>query len=165
MRNKGGRPPKYKAEYAEQAKILYERGFVDTEVAAFFKVTEPTIHNWAKKHPSFAEARGDGKYTADKKVERALFERAVGYSHSDTKFATFEGKITDTKEYTKHYAPDPTSCIFWLKNRQPDQWRDKQHHELTGKDGGAIEYANMTPQELDKRISELSKEIENAEQD
>ncbi len=38
----------------------------------------------------------------------------------------------------KHYPPDTTACIFWLKNRQRDRWRDKQDHEHTGKDGGPI---------------------------
>jgi hypothetical protein len=42
-------------------------------------------------------------------------------------------------EYVRHYPPDPTSMIFWLKNRQPQDWRDKQEHEHTGPGGGAIE--------------------------
>lgn len=25
----------------------------------------------------------------------------------------------------KYHPPDTTACIFWLKNRQPEQWRDK----------------------------------------
>lgn len=29
-------------------------------------------------------------------------------------------------------APDTTAAIFWLKNRRPDLWRDKQHTELSG---------------------------------
>jgi hypothetical protein len=29
--------------------------------------------------------------------------------------------------YTEHCPPDPTSCIFWLKNRDPDRWRDVQN--------------------------------------
>lgn len=34
--------------------------------------------------------------------------------------------------------PDTTACIFWLKNRQSKDWRDKQEHELSGKDGAPI---------------------------
>jgi hypothetical protein len=36
----------------------------------------------------------------------------------------FEGEIITTK-LTKHYPPDTTAAIFWLKNRQPGKWRDK----------------------------------------
>jgi len=28
--------------------------------------------------------------------------------------------------------PDPTSMIFYLKNRRPDRWRDKQEVEHKG---------------------------------
>jgi hypothetical protein len=33
----------------------------------------------------------------------------------------------------KHVAPDTTAQIFWLKNRRPEEWRDRQeiHHHLT----------------------------------
>lgn len=31
--------------------------------------------------------------------------------------------------------PDTTSCIFWLKNRQKDKWRDKTEQEVTVNDG------------------------------
>ena len=40
--------------------------------------------------------------------------------------------FTDEKEVDKHYAPDATAAIFWLKNRQPDKWRDKQEVEQSG---------------------------------
>jgi hypothetical protein len=34
------------------------------------------------------------------------------------------------KEVTKEVAPDATSMIFWLKNRRPERWRDKQSIDL-----------------------------------
>ena len=34
-------------------------------------------------------------------------------------------------DVTKHYPPDPTAAIFWLKNRQPDTWRDKVEVDQT----------------------------------
>lgn len=33
----------------------------------------------------------------------------------------------------KEVVPDTTAQIFWLKNRRPDKWRDKQDMELSGK--------------------------------
>lgn len=35
-------------------------------------------------------------------------------------------------EVDKQVAPNPTSAIFWLKNRKPDDWRDKKETEVTG---------------------------------
>jgi hypothetical protein len=31
--------------------------------------------------------------------------------------------------YTEHVLPDVTACIFWLKNRDPQHWRDSQQME------------------------------------
>jgi hypothetical protein len=29
--------------------------------------------------------------------------------------------------YIEHVPPDVTACIFWLKNRDPEHWRDVQN--------------------------------------
>ena len=76
-----------------------------------------------------------GKSQADAEVADRLFKRATGYSHKDTKFATFEGKITDAKEFTKHYPPDTIACIFWLKNRRPELWRTRWGSSTPGRMG------------------------------
>ncbi len=34
--------------------------------------------------------------------------------------------------YKKHIQPDTTAQIFWLKNRQPDRWRDQTHTNMSG---------------------------------
>ena len=56
-----------------------------------------------------------------------------------TKFATSEGRITDSKEYTEHYPPDTTAAIFWLKNRQPEKWRDKKEVDANVNLGDELE--------------------------
>lgn len=43
------------------------------------------------------------------------------------------------EEKTKEVAPDVTAQIFWLKNRKPDDWRDKQQNEITGAGGGPVD--------------------------
>jgi len=105
-------------------------GATDEELAVFLGVAVSTVNKWKKEKPEFSEAIKEGKSVADAKVAQSLYNRALGYTHKDTKFATHEGKITDTKEYDKHYAPDPTSAIFWLKNRQKDKWRDKNELDI-----------------------------------
>ena len=45
-KNPGGRPTKYKPEYAEQVYKLALEGFTDKKIAEFFKVDERTINNW-----------------------------------------------------------------------------------------------------------------------
>ena len=132
------RPTKYKAEFAEQARKYCLLGATDKELAGLFGVDEATINRWKDAHQEFCKSLKEGKDEADAKVADRLFNRALGYSHPEDKIFNNNGTpmVVPT---TKHYPPDTTACIFWLKNRQKDQWRDKQEHELTGKDSGPLE--------------------------
>lgn len=121
-----GRPTKYKEEYNEQVYKLCLLGATDKDLADFFEVTESTINLWKQDYLEFSESLKRGKIEADAVIASKLYHRAKGYEHKDIQFATFQGEITDQVEYVKHYPPDTTAAIFWLKNRQPTKWRDKQ---------------------------------------
>jgi len=129
-----GRPSKYEPEFAQQAHKLCKLGLTDKELAAFFEVSEQTLNAWKQEYPEFLESLKDGKEMADARVVQKLFERAMGYEHPETKFFTvnkgdFVQEI-ETRETTKIYPPDVTAAIFWLKNRQPSRWRDKQETDM-----------------------------------
>jgi hypothetical protein len=127
-----GRPTKYRAEYAEEAARLCRLfGATDDQLGIYFGVSEKTINTWKDKHPEFLQSLNENKPLADAQVERALYRRALGYEHEAVKLFVVDGRIEE-HAYTERYAPDPTSCIFWLKNRQPDRWRDKttMEHEF-----------------------------------
>ncbi len=120
----GGRPTKYKHEFAKKAQVLCENGATDADLADFFKVTTRTIQNWSSVHPEFFLALKASKAVADGKVERALFQKAVGFEHDTVKIMQYEGQPVIIP-YREKVAPDTTACIFWLKNRDPENWRDK----------------------------------------
>lgn len=120
----GGRPSKYKPEFARQAALLGKKGCTDPEVAEFFAVAISTVSLWKLKHPEFSEALKLSKAEADLRVERALFERATGYRCREDDVRVVDGEVVVTTT-DKQYPPDPTSMIFWLKNRKPESWRDK----------------------------------------
>ena len=130
-KNKGGRPTKFKPEYTEQALHLCRLGATTLDLAHAFKVTSKTIETWMKQYPEFLRTIKEAKSNADDKVKQALYHRALGYSHPDTKFATFEGKITDSEEYTRHYPPDTTACMAWLHNRDPEHWKPRKAAEVS----------------------------------
>ena len=136
-KNKGGRPTKYKPEYEEQAYKLCLLGATDKDLADFFGVTEDCITKWKKKHPKFLLSLKEAKAFADAKVVKSLYQRATGYDHPDIHFSSYEGKVTETL-YIKHFIPDVAAQIFWLKNRDKENWRDKHEHEVGGKDGKPI---------------------------
>lgn len=120
---KAGRPTKFKPEFIEQVVQLCKLGAVDKELATFFHVTVSTLCLW-KANPEFSDALKRGKAIADAEVASKLYHRATGYEHAETHVSNYQGQITLTP-LTKHYAPDTTACIFWLKNRRPDLWRDR----------------------------------------
>ena len=129
-RAKGGQPSKLETLNTELVKKLYEKGFTDKEVAEVIGVTEQTINNWKKYNEGFFESLKKWKLKADENVVKSLYERATGYSHPEEKIMQYEGQVIRA-ETTKHYPPDPLSIIFWLKNRQPELWRDRQEVEFT----------------------------------
>lgn len=125
-----GRPPKYRKAFDDMAEKICSLGATDVQLADIFGVTEQTVNNWKKKYPSFFESIKRGKFDPDDEVELALFQRATGYEHPEDKIFNNEGTplIVPT---TKHYPPDVTAAIFWLKNRRSKKWRDKQEIDLT----------------------------------
>jgi hypothetical protein len=120
-----GRPSKFNSIDSKQVEALASRGWTDAEMSSFFGVSEVTWNAWKKKHPEFLKSLKDWKLEADDRVERSLFERACGYSHKEDKIFKPAGEKPTIVPTIKHYAPDSTACIFWLKNRKRDQWRDK----------------------------------------
>ena len=126
------RPSKFTKEIQEQAMLLAEKGWTDVEMSKFFKITEVTWNNWKAKFPEFFKSLKEAKEVADKKVERSLYERATGYSHPEDKIFKPAGEEPTIVPTIKHYPPDTTAAIFWLKNRQPGQWREKQTVEHEG---------------------------------
>jgi hypothetical protein len=132
---KVGRKPIFKPEFCEIARKFCLLGATDEKLAEFFEVSVKTLNNWKGKYPEFVQALKDGKEIADAEVADSLFHRARGYSHPEVHVSNYQGDITLTP-LTKHYPPDSTAGIFWLKNRQRQSFRDR--HEHTGADGEAI---------------------------
>lgn len=135
--SKRGRPSKYRPEYAGQAGKLCRLGATDADLSDFFEVDERTINRWKCKHSDFCQSLRPGKEEADSRVERGLYQRALGYSHDAVKILIAD-KEPISVDYREHYPPDTTACIFWLKNRRPDLWRDVHRQEHTGANGDPI---------------------------
>ena len=113
-----------------------------------------TLYEWKDRFPQIMQALKDGKEIPDREVEAALYKRATGYEFEEvTKEwdATCE-KMIVTKRVKKHIPPDPTSIIFYLKNRKPDQWINKDKLEVSG----SIDFADV--------VSKARERAKNAEQ-
>jgi hypothetical protein len=138
-----GRPTDYQPEYAAQAhKLCLLLGATDKQLAEFFDVSEQTINAWKHSFPAFLESIHAGKRIADGEVAHSLFNRAKGAQYVSNQVIKVKrveydekGKKTLEKEEVVIIPvetvepPDTTACSFWLKNRQPKEWRDKNPGE------------------------------------
>lgn len=119
------RPSKFTAEAAHTAATLAKLGFSDERMAAAIGISRSTLHEWRQANPEFSDAIKTAKSQADAEVVEALHRRACGYIAKDG----------------SEIPPHPTAAIFWLRNRQPTEWRDVTRTELSGPDGGPIQAA------------------------
>lgn len=144
--SKGGRPSKFEVVKDIIIKIA-AYGLTDQQMSDVVGVTKQTLNNWKKENPEFFDSLKESKLYPDSQVVRSLFERANGYSHMEDKIFNDNGDplIVPT---IKHYPPDTTACIFWLKNRQPELWRDVKNVEMSGEINNP--FKDLTTEELRK---------------
>ncbi len=78
-------------------------GLTDEQIAKNMGISVKTLYRWQEQYSQICQSLKKGKEVVDYQVENALLSSAL------------EGNTT--------------AQIFWLKNRRPDKWRDKQKEE------------------------------------
>ena len=138
------------ADAHETIEKLCSLGHIDFEIAGFFGIGVPHLAKWRAMRPDIAAAFKAGKDVADERVERSLYSRATGYSYEAVKIFNDKGAVTQVP-YVEHCPPDTVACIFWLKNRRTEFWKDKREIVATG-DGKNLN--DLTNDELDRQVVE-----------
>lgn len=105
-------------------------GLTNEQIANNIGINVKTLYEWKNKESNISNALKKGKEVVDIEVENALLKRALGYKYDEV---TYENGV-ETKRVTKEVQPDTTAQIFWLKNRKPKNWKDKQNSENTSDD-------------------------------
>jgi hypothetical protein len=100
---KRGRKSAFRPEYILIAKACARFGAIEDEIANELNIGPATLDRWKQKYPEFRCALKAGKEASDDRVERSLYQLAIGWNGQP---------------------PNTTAAIFWLKNRRPDRWRD-----------------------------------------
>lgn len=157
---KTGRPTKYDNTIPKRAAKLAKEGARDEDLAKNFGISLATLYEWKKRYPEFKEALKGSKEIIDRKVVCSLLKNALGHTTIETKryykplFAHngepvigADGKQVKAlvrEEVTeKEIAPSTTAQIFWLKNRQPDKWRDSGTADLEKMKGEITDLFNQ----------------------
>lgn len=124
-------------------------GLIDKQIAHNMGVSYTSLKDWKNRFPAIAEALRKGKEVVDREVENALFKSAIGYTQTirkpvkvrDVEYDPETGrKVREIERWVAveeeiHVPPQVTAQIFWLKNRKPDQWREKNDLTLTPSNG------------------------------
>lgn len=124
-------------------------GLIDKQIAHNMGIGASTLREWKGTFPAVAEALRKGKEVVDREVENALFKSAIGYTQTirkpvkvrDVEYDPETGrKVREVERWVAveeeiHVPPQVTAQIFWLKNRKPDQWREKNDLTLTPSNG------------------------------
>ncbi|WP_195264080.1 helix-turn-helix domain-containing protein [Clostridium sp. 1001275B_160808_H3] len=133
-------------------------GLTIEQIAKNLGISKVTLYKYMNEHTELSEHLKKGKEVVDIEVENALLKRALGYKYNEVTKELFKDKETGeeelkvTKVVTKEVAPDTTAQIFWLKNRKPEDWRDKKDIEHSGNLNNP--YEGLTKEQLLKIASE-----------
>lgn len=134
------RPSKYETHVAprlEEIQDWVRNGATDEEVAKRLGIAYSTFKEYKNEFSAFSAILKKNKDYVDAQVENALLERAMGGKVTlkrpfKIKHTVYEnGRRIEEKEeivladYEEYVIPDTTAQIFWLKNRRPEQWREK----------------------------------------
>lgn len=118
-----GRPSSFNPEVKNKVIELAKEGKTDVEISEIIGIHPNTLGYWKGKYKDFLWSLKEAKQNADDLVKASLFRRATGYYHDEEKIFFHQGDVTRVKT-VKHYPPDTGAAIFWLKNRQPKEWRE-----------------------------------------
>lgn len=139
-------------------------GLTDEQIAANMGISPKTLYRWKEQYCQICQSLKRGKEVVDRQVENALLQKALGFKDTvrraiKCKEVIYDnGKRISEKEHIEYadeevyVPPDTTAQIFWLKNRKPDKWRDKQNMELSGSVETNNPYDALTTEELKKLI-------------
>jgi hypothetical protein len=102
----------------------YKAGATDKDVYDKLGVSKSTYNKWKGQHPGLLSLLKRGKSVADQMVINALYHKATGYSFEEDELFHYQGSVTKVR-VLKHVPPSDTAMIFWLKNRLPEEWKDR----------------------------------------
>lgn len=107
-------------------------GATNEEIAAFIGVSTSTFDLWIVEKPRLRAALAKGRELGDVRVAGALHRRAVGFSAKAQKVMNIGGEA-QVVEYKEYYPPDVQAQRYWLNNKRPRQWQERN-----GPEAGAV---------------------------
>ena len=129
IKRETGRPPIYHEGLDENVRRLCLLGLSDQEIAEYLGINDKTMWQWDNDHPSFCNARKEGRVKADARVAAALYDRAIGMTYKEQQIVRLKKNRDEEEakimEVDKVIIPDTHAAALWLSNRQRGRWSIK----------------------------------------
>lgn len=101
------------------------------EFAEFLGLEVLAFKAWCNTYPDYQKAVTSWRDHATNEVEVALAKKAIGFTKKIKKdILNSKTGTIETLEIETYYPPDPTAAQFWLKNRAPEDWKDKSEVDV-----------------------------------
>lgn len=155
-----GRKSRYETEVKDKLLLVQgwaRSGLTEKQIAQNLGVGVSSFSAYKLKYPALVEALKKGKEVVDFEVENALLKRALGYEYEEVRETSSAGIVTEIVRTKKYMPPDVTAQIFWLKNRKPEEWREKRDKETNSGEGVNVSF-NILPASQRPKETEEEKE-------
>jgi len=150
--------------FKEGIKLAFH-GFTLDQMADFWEVGVTTLRRWLRKYPAFRTALKRAKQEADLKVVKGLYKRACGFKFTEKTYERIlikgngngqsdQHQLALVKQIKKYYPPDTAAGFIWMKNREPENWKDVQERRVLGL------FATMTAEEIYALKKKAMEELE-----
>lgn len=148
--------------------LISKDTYTIAEICANVNISERCYYNWQSKYAEFAEQIKEARHKFDETIlssaKKSLVKLIEGYDYEEKRIVTVDDgkgkpKIKEQSIVKKHVAPNLGAIIHFQTNKAPDEWKNRQNTELTGKDGKDL-FEGLSNEEIDKRIKELESKID-----
>ena len=147
---KRGRKNKYDTYVEPKFKQIQEwigEGIIEAEVCNRLGIGVSAWEDYKTKYTELTELIKKGHAKANNNVVKALLKRAGGYEYEEKEIrSTPKGK--SVKIIKKQLAPDVTAQIFWLKNKLPEDYKDRRELDLSSPDGSGLKVIIIKPEDI-----------------
>lgn len=101
-------------------------GSTEKEIAKALGISYSAFRLYKNKNPRLQGILTESKKEADETVLGTFYKIATGYSYKTSKTETLADGTKIKSETTHYVEPSSEACKFWLTNRMPEEFKNKQ---------------------------------------
>lgn len=134
--------------YIELIKMWKRDGMSNQEIADKLSIKRSTLYNFQNQHEELKNALFKDGDLIDAEIENKVLANAMGFDYEEEqilqrKVVHYDDngkKLTEVTEPVvvkihKTKLSDQSAAQWWLKNKRPGKWKDKQELDLGNTDG------------------------------